>query len=53
MSDHIEYSKHNGNDSWLTDKQILMRLYTVTVYNLTVCMMQDNPGSKHLKGDNK
>ena len=34
----------NANDS------ILMKLYTVAVYNLRTCMKEDNPGPKYFKG---
>ena len=35
----------------LTDK-VLMKLYTIVVYNLRMCMRKDNPGPKYFKGDN-
>ena len=28
-----------------------MKLYTVLVYKLWMCMMKDNPGLKNIKGD--
>jgi len=31
---------------------ILMKLYTVVVYNLRMCMKEDNSGQKYHKGDN-
>jgi len=36
-------------NSSLTDKLILMKLYTVVVYNLRMCMKEDNPGLKNIK----
>jgi len=29
-----------------------MKLYTVMVYNLSMCMKEDNSGSTNVKGDN-
>jgi len=29
-----------------------MKLYTVVVYNLKMCMKEDNPGPKNIKVDN-
>jgi len=29
-----------------------MKLYTVAVYDLRMCMQKDTSGSKYLKGDN-
>ena len=31
---------------------ILMKLYTVVVYDLRMCMKEDNSGQKYHKGDN-
>ena len=31
---------------------ILLKLYTVVVYHLRMCMKEDNPGLKNIKGDN-
>ena len=47
-------SVHNSFKSNIsvTDESILMNFYTNAVYNLTLCMKEDNPGLKHLKGDN-
>ena len=30
-----------------------MKLYTVAVYNLRICMKEDNPSQNYFKGDNK
>ena len=38
-------------NSYLTDEPILMKLYTVTVYNLIICIKEDNHGPKYFKGD--
>jgi len=38
-------------NSSLMDEPILMKLYTVAVYNLRV-YMKDNPGPNFFKGDN-
>ena len=35
-----------------TDEPILMKIYTVAVYNLRMCMEEVNPGMKYIKGDN-
>jgi len=37
----------------LMDELILMKLYTVAVKDLRMCMKGDNPGSNYFKGDNK
>ena len=29
-----------------------MKFYTLAVYNLRMCMKEDNPGTKYIKGDN-
>jgi len=29
-----------------------MKLYTVAVYNLRICMKDDNPSLNYIKGDN-
>ena len=34
-----------------TDELILIKLYTVTVYDLRMCMKEDNPSLKYFKGD--
>ena len=39
--------------SSLMDEPMLMKLYTVAVYTLRMCMKEDNPGSNYFKGDNK
>jgi len=31
---------------------ILLKLYTVVVYHLRMCMKEDNPGPTNIKGDN-
>ena len=36
----------------LTDKPILMKLYTDVVYDTRMCMKEDNHGPKPIKGDN-
>jgi len=41
--------KHN---SLIEDELILMKLYIVVVYNLRMCIKEENPGSKCIKGDN-
>ena len=33
--------------------KVLMKVYTIVVYNLRMCMKKDNPGPKYFKGDNK
>ena len=38
--------------SFLTDKQKLIKLFTVAVYNLRMWMKEDNPGLNDFKGDN-
>jgi len=38
--------------SSLVDEPIQMKLYTVAVYNLRMCMEEVNPGLKYIKGDN-
>ena len=38
--------------SSLTDELILMKLYIVAVFDLTMCLMKDNLGRKNSKGDN-
>jgi len=39
-------------NSSLIDEWILMKLYTVEVYDLRMCMKEDNPGQKYVKEDN-
>jgi len=34
------------------DEQILIKLYTVAVYNLTICMKENISGPNYFKGDN-
>ena len=36
----------------LVNEPILMKLYSVVVFDLRMCMMGDNPGPKSIKGDN-
>jgi len=36
---------------FLMDK-LKLKLYTVAVYNLSMCIKEDNHGPKHFKGDN-
>ena len=36
---------------FLMDKQILMKLYTVAVYDLRMCMKERNHGQNYFKGD--
>jgi len=43
MSVHISC---NCN-SYLTDVQILMKLYIVAVYYLNICMAENNPGTNY------
>ena len=38
-------------NSYLTDEPILMKLDTVAVYNLIICIKEDNHGPKYFKGD--
>jgi len=40
--------KHNSR---VTDGPILMKHYTVAVYNLRICMKEDNRGLKYFKGE--
>jgi len=35
-----------------TDELILIKLYTVAVYNLRMFITENNPGLKYFKGDN-
>jgi len=35
-----------------TDESILINLYTVAIYNLKICMKDDNPCLNYFKGDN-
>ena len=42
--------KHN---SPLRDIQMLMKVYTVAVYDLRMCKKEDNPGPNYFKGDNR
>ena len=37
----------------LTDVPMLLKLYTVAVYDLRMCMEGDKPGLKYFKGDNQ
>ena len=37
----------------LRDESILMKLYTVTVYKLRMCLKDANPDSNYFKGDNQ
>ena len=39
-------------NSALTDKPILLKLYTVAVFNLRMCLKEDNPCLDFFKGDN-
>jgi len=39
-------------NSSLKDEPIQMNLCTVAVYNLRICMKEDNPGLNYFKGDN-
>ena len=39
-------------NSFLTDKLILMKLYTAAVYTLKMCIKGDYPGLNYFKGDN-
>ena len=41
--------KHNSS---LTDEPILMKLYTVIVYDMKMCMKKENPDSNYFKWDN-
>jgi len=34
------------------DELILVKLYTVAVCELRMCMKEDNPGPNYFKGDN-
>jgi len=34
------------------DELILIKLYTVVVYDLRMCMKENNPGFNNSKGDN-
>jgi len=34
------------------NESLSMKLYTVMVYNLSMCMKEDNSGSTNVKGDN-
>ena len=34
----------------LTEEWILMKLYTVAVYNLMMCLKEDNPSRNYFKG---
>ena len=36
----------------LIDEPILLKLYTVAVYNLGMCMIEDKPSTNYFKGDN-
>jgi len=38
-------------DFSLTDEVLLMKLYTVAVYNLKMCMEENTPGLKYFKKD--
>ena len=40
-------------NSSLTDQPILMKLNTVALYKLRMCMKEDYPGLKYCKGDNQ
>jgi len=33
----------------LTEEPVLMKLYTVAVYNFKMCMKEDNPGLNYLR----
>jgi len=35
------------------DEPVWMKVYTVAVYNLGMCLNKDNPGKNYLKGDNR
>jgi len=35
----------------LMDASVLMKLHTVVVYNLRMCMKEDNPGPTYFNGD--
>jgi len=51
---HLSKLLCNGNSS-LADGPILMKLCTVAVYNLRMCIKKDNyinAGPKYFKGDN-
>ena len=39
---------YNLNSS-LTEEPILMKLYTVAVYNVKMCIKEDNPGLNYLR----
>jgi len=43
------YRRHNTS---LMDEQILAKLNTVLVYDLRMCMKEDNLGPKNIMGDN-
>ena len=36
----------------LRDRPILMKLYSQVVYNMRMCIKEDNPGLTKIKGDN-
>jgi len=38
-------------NSFLTHELILIKLYTVVVFNLRMCIKKNNPGWKYFKGD--
>ena len=38
--------------STLTEESLLIKLYAVAVYDLRMCIQEDNPSPKHFKGDN-
>ena len=40
------------SNSPIPDELILIKLYTVALYGLGICMKEDNPGLKNIKGDN-
>ena len=48
LSVHVSL-KHNF---FLTDKLILIKLYTLLVYSLRMCMIEYNSGPKNIKEDN-
>ena len=49
---YVHLSKYVVSSS-LTEEPILMKLYTVTVYNLRMCVKEENPCPKYFKWDNK
>jgi len=53
LSVHLSAQMSSKRNFCFMDEPILMKLYTVALYDLRKCMKEEDPGRSYFKGDYK